>query len=86
MLEKAVYQSLIDFSNDLRKDVKLYFSDREFLVEGKPYIFNDVFTKGEFSELLFGYLSESLSKEEFKEKLQQRIAFVHTPLILSKRK
>ena len=62
-----------------------YFSDREKWVEGKPYTFSDVFYKDEFSKFLFDYLDEKISKEEFKEKIQAKIAYAHTPFILNNR-
>jgi hypothetical protein len=79
-IKKAVYQSIIDFSNDLRKDVKMYFSDRAYLVDGKPFVFSDIFYMQEFSVLLYKYMSDEIDKETFKDKIQQKIAFAHTPL------
>jgi hypothetical protein len=84
-IKKAIYQSILDFSNDLRKDIKLYFSDRIKYVEGKPYEFSDIFYKEEFSRLLFDYIDDKITKEDFKFRIQAKIAYAHSPGVLGGR-
>lgn len=81
-IKKAVYQSILDFSNDLRKDIKLYFSERAHLIEGKPYKFSNIFTKEEFALLLFDYIDDKITKEDFKFRIQAKIAYAHAPGII----
>lgn len=84
-IKKAVYQSIADFANDLRKDVKIYFSERENWVNGAPYTFKDVFYKHEFADLLFKYLADEIDKETFKRTIEAKIAYVHAPYVQNNR-
>lgn len=84
-LKKYVYQSLTNFAEDLRKDIRVYFTSREFLIKDKkPYRFSDVIYKDEFADWLYCYIDETLTKDQFKDKIQQKIAWAHTPYVLNK--
>lgn len=45
---------------------------------------NKILYRQEFAEYLFDYLDDKITKDEFKEKIQQKIAYAHTPYVINK--